>query len=324
MSPEALALSEHRGRRIAVTGTKGKSTTAYVTGTLLQWPVVGNSNEPIAAAVDRLGPDTDIVCELSSFQLHYLAELRPHFDAVIFTSLAVDHQDWHGSVADYHHDKIMLLDWTACRIVNPQMPQQGRDLVRFDAHVFTSPDGQELARRSDVHLLGEHNAANTALALSAALAMGVDVSQFASRLRSVQALPHRLKTVHRGRFIWVDDSIATTPESCMAAMAAISGPLGIVVGGADKGATWTALAQAITARAATVVTIGTTGPALAAALGQPEAFRGDLSRALTHVSEHLAPGATVLLSPACASFDQFTSFEDRGRQFLKLAKTLDP
>src|SRR5690606_21223234 len=198
--------------------------------------------------------------------------------------------------------------------------------VRVEGDAFMAPDGRSLARREDLALLGGHNADNAALALTLALDLGVDPVLIPGRLRHVAALPHRLQTVHRGRWTWIDDSSATTPEAAQAAWAAVQGPLAIIVGGGDKGATWPALARAVTARGAHAYAIGRTGPALAAAIteiGGSVRLIGALPEAVVAAIAALPAGGTVLLSPACSSLDQFTSFEDRGDRFAALARAHD-
>ncbi len=328
LSPEALAFAAHRGPRVAVTGTKGKSTTARVLGALLDWPVVGNSNEPILAALARLGVDTPLVCELSSFQLHYLRLVSPRFAGVVVTNLAVDHLDWHGDVREYHASKLALLSWSDRLALGPGCPvhAQALPLVSMNDDSFMAPNGQILAHRADLALRGRHNAENAALAITMALALAVDPAQIAERLRLVSALPHRLQTVHSGRWTWIDDSIATTPEAAMAALAAVEGPLAVILGGGDKGATWETLARAVAARGAQALTIGRTGPALMRAItavGGHARHVGTLPEAIDAALTALPAGGMILLSPACSSLDQFTSFEDRGDSFAALARARD-
>lgn len=323
-SPEALALAAHRGRRIAVTGTKGKSTTAMITAALLGWEACGNSFEPILSVLSRRGPEVDLVVELSSFQLHYLAADAPRFDAVICTSLAVDHLDWHGSVAAYHAAKLALLDWTERRILGSGVPGNGLDLATCGDGRFLGSGGPFLGNRADLGLRGEHNVRNACLALTAALVLGATPAEIRARLPRIRALPHRLQVVHRGRWTWIDDSIATTPEACQAALAAVEGPVGLIAGGADKGATWEVLARIVRDRGAEVACIGRTGAALAAAIGDRARDLRTLSEAVADLVRRVPAGGIILLSPACSSLDQFTSFEERGWRFLDLARSTDP
>jgi UDP-N-acetylmuramoylalanine-D-glutamate ligase len=139
----------------------------------------------------------------------------------------------------------------------------------------------------------------------------------------VRGLPHRLELVHAALGVrFVNDSIATTPEAAMAGLAAIAGPLVVILGGSDKGADYDQLASSVAARGAQAVVIGQTAKVIAKALSRwgVNAHRADtLSDAVARAVAQLGRGGTVLLSPACASFDMFNGFEDRGRQFAELA-----
>ncbi len=336
-APEGLALAAHRGPRLAVTGTKGKSTTALLCATLLGWEVAGNSNEPLLALLARRGSQVPLVCELSSFQLDHLAHDQlappPRFAAALVTSLARDHLDWHDDLAHYHAAKLRLLDWAdACALVDEVVPLvPGRTplpAVVLRDGAFIAADGLVLGRRSDLALPGAHNARNACLALTVARHLGLDAGLAAGRLRDVRGLPHRLELVHAGqRWRFVDDSIATTPESAMAALDALSGPLAVILGGSDKGATWDVLAAAVAARGALPLLIGQTAPAIATALaarGLAALRVADLDEAVVRAQALLPQGGTILLSPACASFDMFRGFADRGQRFAAAARRHAP
>lgn len=335
--PEGLFMRAHRGPRVAVTGTKGKSTTARILGTLLGWEVAGNSYEPLLDVLARCGPDAPMVCELSSFQLHYLAPGAPRLDAAIITSLAVDHLDWHPDLDHYHRTKLGVLGLAPVAAWAPEIAVRARALgVALPAMVeaVTYGDGTfhagtaMLAARADLPVLGDHNARNAALALAIARHLGVADGDCAPRLRAVRPLPHRLETVHvTERLRFVNDSIATTPESALAGIASFNGPLAVILGGSDKGASWEGLAATVAARARSQhlvpVVIGQTGPAIAAALergGVVVRRAATLADAVAAAVAALPDGGTVLLSPACASFDMFQGFEDRGRRFADCAR----
>ena len=329
MPPEGLFFAAHTGRRVAVTGTKGKSTTAHIIGALLGWTVGGNSNEPLLDVFARLGADAPVVCELSSFQLHYLAASPPRFDVTVLTSLARDHLDWHPDEAHYHATKLRLALWSEVCAAAPELQSLlGADvhllpLVRYRDGVFVGPTGERFATRGDLALLGDHNAHNAGLALTVALHLGLSPAQAAARLRGVRGLPHRLELVHAALGVrFVNDSIATTPEAAMAGLAALAGPLVVILGGSDKGADYDQLASAVAARGAQAVVIGQTAKSIGKSLARwgVSAHRADtLSDAVARAVAQLGRGGTVLLSPACASFDMFNGFEDRGRQFAELA-----
>jgi UDP-N-acetylmuramoylalanine--D-glutamate ligase len=325
LSPEGLFFMAHRGPRLAVTGTKGKSTTARIVGALLGWEVAGNSYEPLLASLERHDSGFPVVCELSSFQLWYLREQRPAFSAAIITNLGRDHLDWHPDLAHYHAAKLALAAWSAATAVHddlaPLLPAGALRLAPKD-------QWSGLWQSSDLGLLGDHNRSNASLAVAAALQLGCAPSAVAPRLRTVMALPHRLQTVHqRGGLRFVDDSIATTPESAMAGMASITGPMAVILGGSDKGATWDALAAAVVRRGAMAVVIGSTGPAIATAItqagGNPQRA-ADLTAAVRMAAASLAGAGTVLLSPACASLDMFRGFEHRGDCFRDAAQAICP
>ena len=328
-APEGLFCAAHRGPRIAVTGTKGKSTTAHILATLLGWEVAGNSYEPLLEALMRHGPDVPIICELSSFQLWYLAAQPPRFAGALFTNLAVDHLDWHPDLAHYQRSKLALLDWADAVAVAPGvairsgLPQVPR--VAYVDGAFRDGAGI-IARRADLPLLGEHNARNAALALEMALHQGLPRETAAERLRLVRGLPHRLEYVPaRDARRYLNDSIATTPEAAMAALAAIDGPLAVILGGSDKGASFTELATVVVRRGALPILIGGTAQRLADAIraaGGDPLVAGTLPEAFAAARTAVPPGGTVLLSPACASFDQFQGFEDRGERFRALVRSV--
>ncbi len=335
LSPEALFFASHRGRRIAVTGTKGKSTTASMTAALLGWGVAGNSHEPLLDFLARVGPDAPVVCELSSFQLWYLAASPPRFEVAIFTSFAKDHLDWHPSIEHYRATKLAVLNWASACVVAPEMemlPVRCAPRLPKVVHVgdaFRASDGHVLAARADLGLPGDHNARNACLAISAALRLGVPEAELPARLRAVRGLPHRLERIHeerQGAATWnyVNDSIATTPESAIAGMNAIAGPIAIILGGSDKGVEFMALAAATARRGAKAVVIGQTAPAIARCLssyGIQAPAAASLAEAIGLARAQLPAGGTVLLSPACASYDMFQGFEDRGRRFAELARS---
>jgi UDP-N-acetylmuramoylalanine-D-glutamate ligase len=317
-SPEDLAFERHRGRRVGVTGTKGKSTTAMLTGALLGWGVAGNSWRPLCEAVLE-DPEADLVCELSSFQLWYLRDQAPHFDAAILTLLATDHLDWHPDIAHYRNAKLALLGWAgvvaAAAQTLPLLPA-GTPLLAQAAE----PAG------ADLRVPGPHNRANAALALAVARHLGAVEADLLPRLRAAEPLPHRLRTVHvSGTLAFVDDSIATTPEAAMAGLASFAGPLAIILGGSDKGADFAALAAAVASREARPILLGATAERIRttlAAAGIAAPIATDLDTAIRLAIAALAGRGTVLLSPACASFDLFRGFDHRGDCFAEAAKRL--
>ncbi len=328
-APEGLFFAAHRGPRVAVTGTKGKSTTVATLAALLQWPAAGNGWEPLLDCLARLGPDQPVVCELSSFQCWYLQRQAPALDLALLTTLAIDHLDWHPDVAHYHAAKLAMLRWARLTAAPDALVHlvPGRVApVRLMGDRFTDDAGAVIALRSDFPLPGEHLAGNAAVALAAARALGVQGHDLVHRLRTVKPLPHRLATVHRRPgLVFVDDSIATVPEATIAALGSFPGPLAVILGGSDKGVDFTGLGRAVAERGAIAVCMGATGPRLHAAVlagGGAAVLVADLMAAVPAAVAALPRGGTVLLSPACASFDQFTGYEQRGRRFTELARDL--
>jgi UDP-N-acetylmuramoylalanine--D-glutamate ligase len=164
---------------------------------------------------------------------------------------------------------------------------------------------------------------NALAALLAAVALGADAQRALGALASFRALPHRCELVAEGRGVrWLDDSKATNPSAAVAAVANLAGPLLWILGGKDKGLDFAELLSAPLARVKRALLIGESARAIAAHLaGKLELETpGTLAAAVRRAAELAAPGDTVLLSPACASFDQFRSYEDRGRQFAALAR----
>ena len=324
---DALFFARHRGPRIAITGTKGKSTTAAITGELLDWQVGGNSYVPLLDLLHRHGPDLPVVCELSSFQLWYLRQQQPQMSAVGITNIHTDHLDWHPDAEHYRRCKLALLGWSDAIAVHDDLAEQAGDrrlpTVRLDdGGNFVTPDGTLIAKRSQLPLPGNHNARNACIALTLALHARLDPGIAGIRLTAVNPLPHRLQTVHRAPpFTYIDDSIATTPEATLAGLSTVEGPLAVILGGADKGGDFTELAGAMRERGAKAVCLGQTAQHLEhclAAHGILAPVVKNLPDAIKQAVTLLGPeGGTVLLSPACASTDMFTDFAARGDAFAE-------
>ncbi len=322
-----LWLAEREGRHvIGVTGTKGKSTTATVIAHLLEQAGVpvelaGNIGRPV---IDLLGLDVGsagrdliwVVCELSSYQI---ADLTVGPEVVVLTNLSREHTDWHGSEQQYRADKLRILGLPGVReAVRPPGDCGGwRPVV-----------GPE-----EIPLRGRHNAENVAAAVAAIEAAGLPVPPLPEALIGLQALPHRLQTVHvdeRG-VEWVDDSISTTPESTLAALEAFAErEVVLIAGGSEREQDFQQLGRALAARseATRLITLPPTGERVAAAA----AARGfprdritpapDMGEAVASASGHATEGTVVLLSPAAPSFSQYRNFEQRGDDFAARAKSV--
>jgi UDP-N-acetylmuramoylalanine--D-glutamate ligase len=338
----ALWLEERGGARvIGVTGTKGKSTTAALAAHLLRaqrTPVrlAGNIGTP---ALDLLGePDAVAVVELSSYQI---ADLGTGPEVAVLTNVFPEHADWHGSVETYRAEKLRLLELpgVAVRVLPGRDPSLAALAERPRDRHFAVPDGWDVAAGSvaraespvvglsELPLRGEHNALNLCAALTALEALGAGVPPLPAALTGFEALPHRLQDVaERDGVLWVDDSISTTPESAIAALASFPGrSLVLLAGGQDRGQDHAELARAIADRGAAVVGMPSTGPrliaeALRAGVAPQRALAAaDLADAVSIGRGLAGPGSVVLLSPAAPSFDRFRNFEERGERFAELA-----
>ncbi|MFW5845240.1 MAG: hypothetical protein ACOCXJ_03345 [Planctomycetota bacterium] len=191
---DALFFAEHRGPRVGVTATKGKSTMARLCADCLDWEVAGNSHEPLLDLLRRTGPEVPVVVELSSFMLWHLRHLRPHFSAGITGLVSADHLDWHPSAEHYRRAKALLEDWSTYHL-SWDVPAGER--VRLVDGRFIGLHGEEIASRTDLPLVGAHNEMNACLAISAALRLGAGHEAVRRALRAMVPLPHRLEVVHQ-------------------------------------------------------------------------------------------------------------------------------
>lgn len=323
---------------LAVTGTKGKSTTASLIAHLWRGaePAVelaGNVGRPLIA----LPPDgAPLVLELSSYQC---ADLAHAPDAMALTNLYPEHLDWHRSRERYFADKLRLVDLAPVAILNAKDPRtvercHGLAKARWyetaagwhvQGDVLQHGEAPRFAM-TDWPMVGRHNVVNLAAALTALEAMGVAADALLERARTFQGLAHRLQVLgERGGVRWVDDSISTTPESAAAALAAFPGrPVTLLLGGQDRGQDVTPLAAALAGRAVRILTLPDNGPALGADLGRlvPGLVvedMVDLAAAVARAADITPPGGLVLLSPAAPSYGRFDNFEHRGRRFAELA-----
>jgi len=337
---------------LAVTGTDGKSTTTTMLGAMarahgLSTFVGGNLGNPLCEGLEELGPESLVVAEVSCFQLTTCHAFRPR--VAVVTNIAEDHLDYHGSFAAYQAAKRRV--WAAMTeedtlVLNaddpwiaawtrPARPRVATfSLTRPDADAFFDGaslhlrEGAEvvaLMPRSALPLLGAHNVANALAAALAARRWGLPIAAIRAALEGYEPLPHRLVTVatHRG-VRWVNDSKATNPNAAAAGVRAVDGPLIVLAGGSDKGADFGPLAGLLRDRARLVVLYGQTRGALAQAIGagHPVIEVDELPQAVAAAAAAARPGDTVLLSPACASYDQFRSYAHRGDVFTDLVRAL--
>jgi UDP-N-acetylmuramoyl-L-alanine---L-glutamate ligase len=339
----SLWLAEREGRRvIGVTGTKGKSTTAALTHHLataagVPSNLAGNIGVPALDLLDA-DPQSTAVVELSSFQI---ADLERAPAVAVVTNLYREHADWHGSEGVYRAEKLRLLELPG--IEHAVLPARQRELASAstyaERHLFGLPEGWDVSAEGVTHagtlvlaveqlaLPGEHNALNLCAALTALQAAGLPLPRLPAALEGFRALEHRLQTVaERDGVSWVDDSISTTPESALAALASFPDrPVVLLAGGQDRGQDYGPLAEALARRSdVTLIALPSTGPrlrvaALSAGLEARRALAAeDLPEAVGLARELAEPGAVVMLSPAAPSFDRYRDFQERGERFRAL------
>jgi UDP-N-acetylmuramoylalanine--D-glutamate ligase len=302
-------------RIVAVTGTNGKTTTCELLGTMLGAPVAGNVGRALTE-LDGTVEDGWVVCEVSSFQLEDVHEFRPRIGVLL--NLEPDHLDRHGTFEAYRAAKLRLFERQ--RADDVAVVPRGFDDVPGDGRriEFSAEDVLPAAPS----IPGAHNLENAAAATAAARAAGVDDETIAHALRAFRGVPHRLEPfAEKDGVLWVNDSKATNVAATLRALAAYDAPILLIAGGRAKGENFAPLAQAAKGHVRRAYLIGEAADAIAFALGEiPHELSGDLATAVGAVAAEAKRGDVVLLSPACASYDQFADFEHRGDEFRRLVQ----
>jgi UDP-N-acetylmuramoylalanine--D-glutamate ligase len=304
-------------RFVAVTGTNGKTTTTELLGAIwreadLPVALAGNVGTPLAALVGKVDEATTIVCEVSSFQAEDSEAFAP--DIALLLNVTEDHLDRHGTMDAYREAKL--------RVFANQTPEQ----------VAVVPPGVEVPGRGrrvefrelplpaeEIRLRGAHNLENAMAASAAAIASGVPEEAVAAALRTFPGVPHRLEEVGLvNGVLYVNDSKATNVSSAVRGIEAFDAGVHVILGGSLKGGGFEGLRDAVASRCVAAYLIGEAAERLERDLAGtvPLHRSGDLATAVREVSAQ--PGEVVLLSPACASFDQFRDYEERGDRFRAL------
>jgi UDP-N-acetylmuramoylalanine--D-glutamate ligase len=329
MAPVAAELFGHPSHELpvaGVTGTNGKTTTCELLGEIFRAAgrpvaVAGNVGRPLTGLDGALAEDAWIVCELSSFQLEDIHELRPRI--AVLLNITPDHLDRHRDLDAYRAAKLRIFENQGPEDVAvvprgfPAVPGEGRR-VEFAA---------EDPLPAEPRLPGEHNRENAAAATVAAQAAGIPDDAIASALASFAGVPHRLELVRELDGVrWVNDSKATNPDAAERALGAYPPGLRVILGGSRKGMPFAGLAaRAREAGVARAYLIGESADEIAEALAREGVrFRHsvDLEHAVADAHADAERGEVVLLSPACASYDQFENFEERGARFRELVEAL--
>jgi UDP-N-acetylmuramoylalanine--D-glutamate ligase len=301
---------------LGVTGTNGKTTTAEWLGFILGAPVAGNVGRALSELDGELGPDELVVVELSSFQLEDIVRFRPQI--AVLLNLEPDHLDRHGSFEAYRAAKLRIFE-NQTESDTAVVPRDLDHKVRARRVEFAADDPLP----AEPALRGLHNRENAAAATAAARAAGATNEQIARGLREFNAVPHRLELVgERNGVGYVNDSKATNVAATLRALVAYEDtPVRLILGGSRKGEDFAPLAAALGPNIRAVYVIGETAVELARAI--PDTIQaGDLVTAVDRAAAAAQPGEVVLLSPACASYDQFRDFEQRGEEFKRLVANL--
>ena len=343
-----LAWRMLRGRVVAITGTKGKSTTTTLIGRMLteagrKASVAGNIGNPLAARVDTSTDDTIHVVEVSSFQLETTVTFRPWI--AVLLNLSADHLDRHANMREYAAAKARVFanqgdsDWAvvnaddrpamrlasrcahaAKRLFALDQPLAG-GTVLVDGWIVSRNEGEPdvpVLPVSDVQLIGRHLLSDVAAAATAALLAGVQPEAIRRAVSGFGGLEHALERVAVVAGIqFVNDSKATNVESARRAIESFEGRLVPIIGGRFKGGDLRDLRPALHGRSTAVVAIGEARAAVRQALGDVVAVidAASMAEAVRAALGAAPPGGTVVLAPACASFDMFRDYAERGRVF---------
>ncbi len=344
---------------LAITGTNGKTTVTALTGALVQAAglstvVAGNIGDPVLDALERHengAPWPSVyVLELSSYQLETTSSLKPVAAAVL--NVTANHMDRYAGIADYAAAKARIFAHASVQILNRDDPivrlmrLPGRTVQTFGAGVPLSEEewgvvvrdgepwlargGELLLPSSRLALVGRHNVQNALAALALAAALAKLERPVFEALARFRGLPHRMQPVHEARgVLFIDDSKGTTVAATKVALEGVVRPVILIAGGDGKGQSFAALKPAVERACKAVLLIGRDAPALARGLagtGVPVESVGTLDAAVARAVALARSGDVVLLSPACASLDQFRDYAERGERFGALVRgaTMDP
>ena len=302
---------------IGVTGTKGKTTTVQLLGMMLradgrEVSLAGNEHTPLTAVS---GAEW-VVCELSSFQLEDVETLA--CDVAVLLNIEPDHLNRYGSMDDYRSAKLRIFERARAAVVP-------RGFAPASLGVRGTEFSEDDPLPAEPLIRGAHNRGNAAAATAAAREVGVGDAAIAEALRAFPGVPHRLEPAGEVAGVrYVNDSKATNVAAALRALAAYAGePVHLILGGSPKGESFAPLGAAIGDNVRSIHLVGEAAAELATALGDvPFDEDRTIARAVEHAAALARPGEIVLLSPACASYDQYDNFERRGEDFKRLVEGL--
>ena len=347
-----LAARFLKGRIVAITGSNGKTTTTTLAGEIIsaggqQALVGGNIGTPAITFVDRATDDTWVVLEVSSFQLETIETFHPHIAVVL--NVTPDHLDRHHTFENYVAAKARIFENQRAgdfAVLNADdercvtMASGAKAAVRWFSRLkevssgaFVS-DGQivwrdESGQRtivlvSEIQLKGAHNVENALAGVCVGMLAGVEPAAIRRSVAEFKAVEHRLEFVATVRGVdYYNDSKATNVDATIKALESFPGRIHLILGGKDKGSDYSVLNDLLRERVKRVYTIGAAAAKIESQVRGTEVLSaGTLEAAVRRASEAAEPGDIVLLAPACASFDQFESYEHRGRSFKDLVRQL--
>ncbi len=347
-----LAYRFLQGRLIGITGSNGKTTTTSLVEHILRTAhfetiLAGNIGTPLISCVNDMTATTITVAELSSFQLEVIEEFRPNIS--VFLNLTPDHLDRHGSMDSYAAAKARIFENQTeqdAAVVNaddaatlPYAPKrtpvywfsrkrevkQGTIVLGEQIVLRNGGKDEQVMRRSEIPLVGEHNLENVLAAVTATRLAGAKPAAIAQGVKSFAGVEHRLEFVaEMGGVRYYNDSKATNVDATLKALDAFPGRVLIILGGKDKGSDYRPLQQPLHQKATLALLIGAAGEKIEKQIAGSVAIEraGTLAHAVEFASRAARSGDVVLLAPACASFDQFENYEHRGRVFKQLVMRL--
>jgi len=346
---QELKKAEQKPVTVAVTGTKGKSTTSALLACILTFlgkkvELGGNFGVPLTDFIPKIksGKLDYVVAEISSYQA---ADLQKGFDIALLNNLYPEHINWHLNHENYYNDKLNLIRKSKVKILNATdkktaelLPSQGfPDVIYFNAtDGFYVEDekllykGAEILSLADTTLQGVHNLSNLAAVFTILKTLGIDFAEneksIKEAVKSFKPLPHRLEKVQSrdDSFIFIDDSISTTPETAMAALDVFKDKeVTLIAGGFERQQNYKELAEKIKKQNVRLVAMGTTGKRLfdeVTKVGGMVALVGNMREAVEMAKGISPKGSVILLSPASPSYDEYKNFQERGEDFKECVK----
>ena len=348
-----LACRFLQGRIIAITGSNGKTTTTTLVGEILskngrKTLVGGNIGTPVISLVEKSSPEHLLVLEISSFQLETIQQFRPWIAAIL--NITPDHLDRHRTFQAYVDAKARIFenqqagDFALLNADDPastplaprtkanlnwfsrKQPVESGAFLKNDQIVFRNSNGETTVLPvSDIQLKGAHNLENVLAAVCVSMLAGCEPAQVRKAVAEFKGVEHRLEPVATIQGVaYFNDSKATNVDATIKALESFPGNIHIILGGKDKGSDYTVLVPLLQERAKGAYLIGAAAEKIASQIKGATriVYSGTLDRAVRQAADAAVAGDVVLLAPACASFDQFENYEQRGRIFKQLVQAL--